>query len=269
MQLNEDTDLIELSGVCSDSKKISEIKLEFMQATLSDLPSLLAIYEKDIRSGVITICKQYRGRLEAYDKELLRLEAMKQYEKKYQEYTYICGIDEVGRGPLAGPVIACAVILPKDCDILYLNDSKQLSEKKREELYDQILSKAVAYGIGSVPPPRIDEINILQATYEAMQKAIQNLTVTPDILLNDAVTIPEVTIKQVPIIKGDAKSISIAAASIVAKVTRDRLMVAYDKVFPGYDFAENKGYGSAKHIEAIKELGLTPIHRRSFVKNFL
>ncbi len=251
------------------TKKISEIKLEFMQAELPELPVLLKQYGEDSRSGVVTICNQYQSRLDAYHKELQRLELMKQYERKYADYTYICGIDEVGRGPLAGPVIACAVILPKDCDILYINDSKQLSEKKREELYDQIISRAIAFGIGSVPPPRIDEINILQATYEAMQKAIQNLNVTPELLLNDAVTIPGIHIKQVPIIKGDAKSISIAAASIVAKVTRDRLMVAYDKVFPGYDFAENKGYGSAKHIEAIKELGLTPIHRRSFVKNFL
>ena len=197
------------------------------------------------------------------------MELMKQYENQYCEYQYICGIDEVGRGPFAGPVIAAAVILPKDCDILYINDSKQLSEKKREELYDEIIAKAVAFGIGSVPPDQIDEMNILQATYEAMRKAILNMNVTPDILLNDAVTIPGVAMKQVPIIKGDAKSISIAAASIVAKVTRDRLMVAYDKIFPGYDFASNKGYGSAKHIEAIKELGLTPIHRRSFLKNII
>jgi ribonuclease HII len=252
-----------------NQEKISEIKLRFMQANMTELPELLKRYEEDHRSGVVTICKQYQAKLEAYHKELNRLETMKQYEKKYQDYAYICGIDEVGRGPLAGPVIACAVILPKDCDILYINDSKQLSEKKREELYDEIIEKAVAFGIGSVPPPQIDEMNILQATYEAMRKAIQNLSVRPDLLLNDAVTIPGIDIRQVPIIKGDAKSISIAAASIVAKVTRDRLMVAYDKVFPGYDFAENKGYGSARHIQAIKELGLTPIHRKSFVRNFI
>lgn len=251
------------------TKKISHIKLEFMQAEDKDIPELLKIYSKDNRSGVQVICKQYENRLKARQNELDRLEAMKQYEKEYSDYEYICGIDEVGRGPLAGPVIACALILPKDCDILYINDSKQLSEKKREELYDEIISKAVAFGIGSVPPLQIDEMNILQATYEAMRKAIGNLSVKPDLLLNDAVTIPGVDIKQVPIIKGDAKSISIAAASIVAKVTRDRIMVAYDKVFPGYDFAGNKGYGSQKHIEAIKEHGLTPIHRRSFVKNFI
>lgn len=251
------------------SKKISVIKLEFMQASIEQYSTLLQKYSSDERSGVVTVCKQYRTKLDAYEKELERLNQMKQYEKRYQEYPYICGIDEVGRGPFAGPVIACAVILPKDCDILYINDSKQLSEKKREELYDEIISKAVAFGIGSVPPPQIDEMNILQATYEAMRKAINNLSVKPDLLLNDAVTIPGVDIKQVPIIKGDAKSISIAAASIVAKVTRDRIMKAYDNVFPGYDFASNKGYGSAKHIEAIQQLGLTPIHRRSFVRNFI
>jgi ribonuclease HII len=250
-------------------KKIAMIKMEFMQAKDCDIQALLQKYSTDERSGVITVCNQYRNKVFSMQKEMERLEVMKQYEKKYNEYQYICGIDEVGRGPFAGPVMACAVILPKDCDILYINDSKQLSEKKREELYDEIISKAIAFGIGSVPPDQIDEMNILQATYEAMRKAISNLKVKPDILLNDAVTIPGVNIKQIPIIKGDAKSISIAAASIVAKVTRDRLMVAYDKVFPGYELASNKGYGSAKHIEAIKNLGLTPIHRRSFVKNFM
>ncbi len=251
------------------TKKIAMIKLEFMQAAPEAIPELLERYKDDTRSGVISICNHYRKEQEALQKELLRLDAMKEYERKYQEYEYICGIDEVGRGPFAGPVVACAIILPKDCNILYLNDSKQLSEKKREELYDEIISSAITYGIGSVPPNQIDEMNILQATYEAMRKAIGNLSVKPDILLNDAVTIPGVDIKQVSIIKGDSKSISIAAASIVAKVTRDRLMVAYDKIFPEYDFASNKGYGSSKHIEAIKQFGLSPIHRRSFVTNFV
>lgn len=250
-------------------KKVAHIKMEFMKADETEIPALLEKYDTDERSGVITVCNQYRNKLHSLQKELERLAVMNQFENKYSDYQYICGIDEVGRGPFAGPVIACAVILPKNCDILYINDSKQLSEKKREELYDEIISKAIAYGIGSVPPAQIDDMNILQATYEAMRKAIGNLSVKPDILLNDAVTIPGVDIRQIPIIKGDAKSISIAAASIVAKVTRDRLMVAYDKVFPGYDFASNKGYGSPKHIEAIKKLGLTPIHRRSFVKNFV
>lgn len=252
-----------------ESKKISEIKLEFMQTKTPELPALFSKYSNDDRSGVITIVKQYKSRLEAYNNEISRMEVMKRYENNYRNYNYICGIDEVGRGPFAGPVVACAIILPKDCDLLYINDSKQLSEKKREELYDEIISSAIAYGVGSIPPARIDEINILQATYEAMRQAIHNLPVQPDILLNDAVIIPDVNIKQIPIIHGDAKSISIAAASIVAKVTRDRFMVAYDKVFPGYDLASNKGYGSPKHIAAIKKLGLTPIHRRSFVKNII
>lgn len=194
---------------------------------------------------------------------------MRAYEKEYEKYGYICGIDEVGRGPLAGPVVAGAVILPKDCEILWVNDSKKLSEKKREVLYDEIMEKAVAAGIGMVSPARIDEINILQATYEAMRKAIANLSVRPDVLLNDAVTIPEVDIFQVPIIKGDEKSVSIAAASIIAKVTRDRLMVEYDSVIPGYDFASNKGYGTKAHIAGIRELGVSPIHRMTFVGKYI
>ena len=206
---------------------------------------------------------------EKLQKEIARCEELKRYEKEYESFGYICGIDEVGRGPLAGPVVAGAVILPKDCDILYINDSKKLSEKKREELYDVIMEKAIAVGIGYASHIRIDEINILQATYEAMREAISKLSVKPDILLNDAVTIPGIDIKQVPIIKGDAKSISIGAASINAKVTRDRLMVEYDKKYPGYGFASNKGYGSAAHIAAIKEIGPCDIHRRSFIKNFV
>lgn len=198
-----------------------------------------------------------------------RLEGMKVYEYQYADRGDLCGIDEVGRGPLAGPVVAGAVILPKDCEILYLNDSKKLSEKKRELLYDEIMEKAVAAGIGVIGPDRIDEINILQATYEAMRMAIANLKVKPDLLLNDAVTIPQVTIPQVPIIKGDAKSVSIAAASIIAKVTRDRMMVQYEELFPGYGFASNKGYGSAKHIAALKEMGPCVIHRRSFITHFV
>ncbi len=207
-----------------------------------------------------------RKKLEA---ERERIKAMSVFEEEYASYGSVCGIDEVGRGPLAGPVIAGAVILPKDCEILYMNDSKKLSEKKREELYEVIMEKALAVSLGFVDETRIDEINILQATYEAMREAIQKLEIKPDILLNDAVTIPEVSIKQVPIIKGDTKSISIAAASIVAKVTRDHMMVEYDKVYPGYGFASNKGYGTAAHIEALKKNGPVQIHRRSFIKNFV
>ena len=202
-------------------------------------------------------------------KERARLEKLHFYEKQYENYEYICGIDEVGRGPLAGPVVAGAVILPKDCEILYLNDSKKLSEKKREALYEEIMEKAVAVGIGMAGPKRIDEINILQATYEAMRMAVDKLEVRPDVLLNDAVTIPEVMIPQVPIIKGDEKSVSIAAASIVAKVTRDRLMVEYDQVISGYGFARNKGYGTKEHIAGLRELGASPIHRMTFIKKFV
>ena len=207
-------------------------------------------------------------RQEKLKAERERLEGMRVYERQYRERGTLCGIDEVGRGPLAGPVVAGAVILPEDCEILYLNDSKKLSEKKRELLYDEIMEKAIAVGIGAVSPERIDEINILQATYEAMRIAISKLSVRPDLLLNDAVTIPQVDIPQVPIIKGDAKSVSIAAASIIAKVTRDRMMVQYEDLYPGYEFASNKGYGSARHIAALKEIGPCPIHRRSFIKNF-
>lgn len=190
------------------------------------------------------------------EKEYARLEEISKYEREYGQYGLICGIDEVGRGPLAGPVVAGAVILPKDCKIKYINDSKKLSAKMRDMLYDEIMEKAVAVGIGFVSEKRIDEINILNATYEAMREAIDKLGVKPDILLNDAVTIPKVDIRQVGIIKGDAKSISIGAASIVAKVTRDRFMEEMAKKYPQYDFASNKGYGSAKHIAAIKSMVL-------------
>lgn len=213
--------------------------------------------------------EKLRRQEEKLRKEIERTKRLSVYEKEYDMYRYICGIDEVGRGPLAGPVVAGAVILPKDDPVLYLNDSKKLSEKKREMLYDEIMEKAVATGIGIVGPQRIDEINILQATYEAMRMAITDLPVQPDILLNDAVTIPGIEILQVPIIKGDAKSVSIAAASIIAKVTRDRLMVEYDKILPGYDLASNKGYGTKAHIAGLKEHGPSPIHRATFIKNFV
>ncbi len=250
-------------------KSISEIKEEFSTAQLSQLAGLMRQYADDPRNGVQKLLAKAQKDLDKLETERNRTEAMKVYEKQYRDCGVICGIDEVGRGPLAGPVVACAVILPEDEEILYLNDSKQLSAKKRDELYDVICEKAVSIGIGIVGPERIDEINILQATYEAMRQAVSKLTPQPDVLLNDAVTIPGLSMKQVPIIKGDAKSVSIAAASIVAKVTRDRMMVEYDSVYPGYDFASNKGYGSAAHIAALKEKGPTEIHRRSFIGNFI
>lgn len=250
------------------SKSIREIEDEFSACT-GNRTVLYECYAADERSGVQKILAKYKKQDEKLAAERKRLQAMRIYEEKYRSRGLICGIDEVGRGPLAGPVVAGAVILPEDCEILYINDSKQLSPKKREELCIQIQEKAIAVGIGIVSPAVIDEINILQATYQAMREAILQLSVTPQILLNDAVTIPEVTIPQIPIIKGDAKSVSIAAASIVAKVTRDHLMEEYDKVLPGYGFASNKGYGSAEHIAALKKLGPTPIHRQSFIKNFV
>lgn len=252
-----------------NTKTIAQIKLEFMKADISMYPTLLKKHQSDDRAGVRKIYHQYKSRFEDYQNEIQRIDNMKLFDRSHGDYTYICGIDEVGRGPLAGPVVVASVILPKDCDILYINDSKKLSEKKREELYDDILRNAISYGIGSIPPNRIDEINILQATFEAMKLAVNNLKVEPEILLIDAVTIPDLPIPQLPVVKGDTKSYSIAAASILAKVTRDRLMVAYDKVFPDYGFANNKGYGSAQHIEAIKRLGPTPIHRKSFIKNYI
>lgn len=247
------------------SKGIGEIRQELAAAPAEERRILYEKYADDSRTGVVKLLEKYRKEEKKLEEEKKRIAQMKVYEEKYASYEYICGIDEVGRGPLAGPVVAGAVILPKDCEILYLNDSKKLTEKKREELYDIIMTQAVAVGTGMVSPQRIDEINILQATYEAMRIAIANLRIKPDLLLNDAVTIPEVTIPQVPIIKGDAKSVSIAAASIIAKVTRDRLMVQYDEVLPGYGFASNKGYGSKEHMEALQKLGKTPIHRESFL----
>ena len=206
-------------------QSISAIREIFAAASETELPALYLEYEEDSRAGVQNLIQKYQKQEETLKKERERTEQMKIYEHKYEDLGWICGIDEVGRGPLAGPVVAGAVILPRDSKILYLNDSKQLTAKKRDELYD--------------------------------------------VLLNDAVKIPQVDIRQVPIIKGDAKSVSIAAASIVAKVTRDRLMEEYDKVLPGYGFASNKGYGSAEHIAALKEIGPSPIHRQSFIGHFV
>ncbi len=181
----------------------------------------------------------------------------------------ICGIDEAGRGPLAGPVAAGACILPADHDILYINDSKKLSAKKREELYDVITKEAIAWNVALVEPEEIDRVNILQATYEAMRQAVAGLKTKPQAVVVDAVTIPDLGIPQCGIVKGDALCASIAAASILAKVTRDRLMEEYDRQYPAYGFAKNKGYGTAAHVAALKEIGPCPIHRRSFIGHFV
>ncbi len=207
-----------------------------------------------------------------------RLLKMWEFEDKYSVYSYICGVDEAGRGPLAGPVVAGACILDRNEEILFLNDSKKLSEKRRETLFPEIMEKAVAYGIGIAGPELVDEINILQATYRAMREAVSMCsymlekktgTVScPELLLNDAVNIPDINIKQIAIVHGDARSLSIAAASVLAKVTRDKMMLKYDEEYPEYGFAKHKGYGTKQHIEALKKYGLCPIHRKSFIGHF-
>lgn len=252
-------------------QSISEIKEILGNCSMEELPEQIKQFEEDSRKGVQTALASFRKKYEKHQQELARLEEILTYERGLWEagYDLVAGIDEVGRGPLAGPVVAAAVILPKECKIEGVNDSKKLSAKKREELYDIILEKAVSYGIGVVSNERIDEINILQATYEAMREALSQLKPKAEYILADAVTIPMVSTPQRGIVKGDAKSMSIGAASIVAKVYRDRMMEAYEEVYPGYGFASNKGYGAAEHIEGIRKQGITPIHRKTFVKNFL
>lgn len=252
-------------------QSIKEIKEYLEGLSLEALPEAIESFSQDERKGVSKAVETAQKRILAFAAEEARLEILLAYERECYEkgYDLVAGIDEVGRGPLAGPVVAAAVILPKNCKIFGVNDSKKLSAKKREELYDIILEQAIAYGIGIVSPERIDEINILQATYEAMREAIAQLNPAPRFILADAVTIPRVPIAQKGIVKGDAKSISIGVASIVAKVYRDRLMEAYDKVYPAYGFSGNKGYGSEAHIAALRVHGTCPIHRNSFVKNFV
>ena len=251
------------------SKSIKEIQEIFENADMSEYDSIQESLKDYERAGVIKLIMKYNKKKKAFEDEVQRIFDMKEFERKYSDYQYICGIDEVGRGPLAGPVCAGAVILPKDAEILYVNDYKKLSWKKREELYKEITDQAIAYKTVFMNHEVIDEINILQATYKAMRQAVNELNPQPDLLLIDAVHIPELEVKQVSIIKGDAKSFSIAAASIVAKVERDHLMEKYDELYPEYGFAGNKGYGSKEHIEAIKKYGPCPIHRRTFIKNFL
>ncbi|MCR5823301.1 MAG: ribonuclease HII [Lachnospiraceae bacterium] len=248
---------------------ISELRQRAKELDISEIDAFILENKDDDRAGVVKILEDCKKRKDKYLAELARIDNMLIYENKYFDFANICGIDEVGRGPLAGPVVAGAVILPKGCKILYVNDSKKLTAKQREELSEEIMDKAVSYGIGIVGHERIDEINILQATYEAMRAAVVKLDPAPDLLLNDAVIIPELKQKQVKIIKGDAKSLSIASASIIAKVTRDRYMEFISDKYPEYDFASNKGYGSAAHIEALKKYGPCEIHRRSFIGNFV
>ena len=268
------------SNTCvgNESTKCAEsaayIKKRLSTLSPDEWDDFIRIYSNDARNAVQALVKQAEKKKAALLQEKERTKRMYFFEEKYRDLGWICGIDEVGRGPLAGPVCAGAVILPADEQILYLNDSKKLSEKRREEMVPLIRAKAVAYATAFVSPERIDEINILQATYEAMTAAVHALSerfhIRPNVLLIDAVHIPQLAdYKQVSIVKGDAQSASIAAASIVAKVERDRLMKEYDKTYPVYGFAGNKGYGSAAHIEALRKYGPCQIHRNTFVNSVL
>jgi len=250
-------------------EKISDIKRILGQTAPEDLPVFIGRYNSDQRSGVVRLTASAQKSYDSYQHELERVSHMLEFETRYAEAGVICGIDEAGRGPLAGPVAAAAVILAPDDPILYVNDSKQLSAKKRESLFAEIMSRAVSVGVGLAGPDVIDDINILQADYQAMRDAISQLSPGPQLCLNDAVTIPGLSIRQIPIIHGDAKSLSIAAASIIAKVTRDRIMDEYDRQYPEYGFARHKGYGTAEHIQAIRKYGPCPIHRRSFITHFI
>lgn len=247
---------------------ITDIKDRLEQLAIDELSAAIEIYRDDDRNGVQQLIKKYDKRLLEYENEKERIFDMKQLARKYTNHV-ICGIDEVGRGPLAGPVVTAAVILRPDEDLLYINDSKKLSSEKREWLYEEIINRAIDYAVGIVNVDRIDEVNILNATYEAMQSAIQQLKIKPDVIFVDAVHIPGVSIKQESIIKGDEKCYSIAAASIIAKVTRDRMMTQYEELFPQYQFSQHKGYGTKDHIEAIKKYGPCELHRRTFIKNFI
>lgn len=225
----------------------------------------LAEAANDQRSGVQKAVEKRKKAIQAELDEEMRLEQMLRYEKElYQSgYQAIAGIDEVGRGPLAGPVVAAAVILPPECKIKGLNDSKKIPKKKHQEIYQAVMDKALEVGVGQIDNDIIDQVNIYEATKLAMKVALSKLSLKPDYLLIDAMKL-DVDIPQDSIIKGDANSLSIAAASIVAKVTRDKLMADYDKEFPGYDFSQNAGYGTKSHLQGLERNGVTPIHRKTF-----
>ena len=251
-------------------QSIGEIKEIYKSLSAEGYAEFAKTYESDPRAGVADLVKKAEKAIQKLEAERARIEKMRCFEHRFEEqYTYICGVDEAGRGPFAGPVVAGAVILPKDTDILYLNDSKKLSAAKREELFLEIKEKAVAYGVGIVSNERIDEIGVGKADFEAMRTAIAALSVPADFALTDAFEIPDLSIPQFPIVKGDAKSVSIAAASIIAKVTRDHIMDEYDAKYPMYGFKEHKGYGTRFHSDMILKYGPCEIHRMSFLKNLL
>ena len=243
---------------------IKEIKEQLANIQRLDDP-LLAELEQDSRSGVIQAIAKRKREIQKRIDEDERLEGMLAYEKECyaRGMELIAGVDEVGRGPLAGPVVAAAVILPKACKIPGLNDSKKIPKYKHKEIYEAVLQNAIAIGIGIKDNQVIDQVNIYEATKLAMMEAIGRLDPQPQHLLIDAMKL-DLPISQTSIIKGDANSLSIAAASIVAKVTRDQMMEEFDRKYPGYDFAQNAGYGTAKHLAGLDQLGVTPIHRRSF-----
>ena len=251
-------------------ESIKEIDSRLKMAEDAEREQLMKVYAPDDRAGVQKLLEKYRKQKEKLLAEKERLAKMRQYEEKYADYAFICGIDEAGRGPLAGPVVVASVIMPENSMIEGVNDSKKVSEKKREKLYDLILSEAISYGVGIIGQDEIDEINILNATKKGLTISLQELTQKPDLIIVDALNnIDTLGTKYESIIKGDAKCYSIAAASIIAKVTRDRIMRQWDEIYPCYGFSAHKGYGTARHIEAIKEYGLCPIHRRTFTKNFI
>ena len=251
-------------------KSINEIKTEFLNTPIIDIYKVINIYNNDQRIGVQNLIKSYKNKLKKYEEELIRIENMKKYEKEAysQGKTLIAGIDEVGRGPFAGPVVTASVILLKDCNILGINDSKKLSEEKRNELFKLIKEQAIEITINMEDNNVIDEINILQATIKSMTKNVHSFKNKPDYLIVDAVNL-DLNIPCIAMPKADEKSISVAAASIIAKVTRDEYMSQMHLIYPQYKFNINKGYGTKEHIEAIKKYGPCPIHRKSFIKKYI
>lgn len=260
----------EIQSIAKIKQELEEAiqKEKQAQYTWQFIDGFLQENNKDSRAGVQQLCQKAEKIRKGILQERERIAKMWSYECQYPGIL-VAGVDEVGRGPLAGPVVAGIVILDRSKEILYLNDSKKLSDEKRRELAEEIKEKAIAYSLGLVDQDRIDEINILQATFEAMTNAWRKITVAPEVLLNDAVIIPQIDLPQHAITKGDSKSVSIAAASILAKVARDDIMLAYDEIYPQYQFAKNKGYGTKEHIDAIAKYGVCEIHRRSFVQNFI
>ena len=247
---------------------IKDIEEILKNTAIENLSQVLVAFEADERSGVQKLIAKYKKKIEQLESIRAEWELRMAFDSAFEAHELIVGIDEVGRGPLAGPVVAAAVILPPQVELFGLKDSKKLNSQKREVLYQEIQEAALAIGVGIVDAQRIDEINILQATFEAMRQALSQISTDYKCILVDGnKEIPHVKSMQHAIIGGDNKSASIAAASVVAKVTRDRMMEKYAEIYEGYDWENNKGYGSSKHYDAIRSQGITPLHRKSFLKN--